>query len=99
MSWSTWHLFTGARAVCGLRVLLVVVSPLPPPPFFSFFCFFFKLKRGRVHTAGTSTGNWYSGAVLLRSPVCVVGALSAATPRGCGSRVLMYMGAGQGGFG
>ena len=52
-----------------------------------------------MHNAGTGMGNWCSGAVVLCSPVCVVGALSAAAPQGCGSRVLMYMGTGQGGFG
>ena len=44
-------------------------------------------------------GNWCSGAVMLCSPVCVVSALLAAAPQECGSRVLMYMGTGQGGFG
>ena len=44
-------------------------------------------------------GKWCNGAVVLRSPMCVVGASLAAAPQGCGSRVLMYMGAGQGGFG
>ena len=113
MSWHTWRLFTGARAVCSLRVLLVILSPLLPPPnfllffllcvcffwFFLFFVFFVKWKRGRVHTAGTGMGNWCSGAVVLSSPVCVVGALSAAAPQSCGSRVLMYIGADRGGFG
>ena len=44
-------------------------------------------------------GNWCSGAIVLCPLVCVVGALVAATPQGCGSRVLMYTGTGQGGFG
>ena len=39
VSWATWRLFTGARAVCGLHVLFVVVSPLPPPNFLSFLFF------------------------------------------------------------
>ena len=66
-----------------------------------FFCFFFvlKWKRGRVHTAGTGMGKWCSGAVVLRSPVCLLGALSAAAPQVCSSRCLMYMDAGQGRFG
>ena len=34
--------------------------------------------------------NWCSGVRVLCSPVCVVGALSAAAPQGCGSRALMY---------
>ena len=52
-----------------------------------------------MHTADTGMGNWCSSAVALRSPVCVVGAVSAVVPQGCRSRVLMYIGAGQGGFG
>ena len=48
--------------------------------FFSFFFFFFKWKRGCVHTAGTGMGSWCTGAVVLSSPVCVIGALSAAAP-------------------
>ena len=43
-------------------------------------------------------GNWCSGAIVSCSLACVVGALAAA-PVGCGSRVLMYLGMGQGGFG
>ena len=31
--------------------------------------------------------------------VCIAGALSAVAPQACGSRVLMYMGAGLGRFG
>ena len=59
VSWPTWRLFTGVRAVCGVRVPLVVVSLFPPPLifFFVFFCFvvpplFFSLDRkkgARVH--------------------------------------------------
>ena len=52
-----------------------------------------------MHTAGTGIGNWGSGVTVLCSPVCVVGALSAAAPQGCGSCVLMYTGTGRGGFG
>ena len=37
-----------------------------------------------MHTACTGMGNWCSGAVALRSPVCVVVALAAAAPQGCG---------------
>ena len=43
-------------------------------------------------------GNWCSGAIVLCSLVCVIGALLAAAPGGCGSRVLMYTGTGQGGL-
>ena len=44
-------------------------------------------------------GNWCSGAIVLCSPVCVVGAFVAAAPQRCGSSVLVYMGTGEGGFG
>ena len=75
---------------------------------FFFSCFFFwkkekeKQKRGkqrRAYTAGTGMGSWCGGAIALCSLACVVGAVAAVAPQGCGSRVLMYMGMGQGGFG
>ena len=44
-------------------------------------------------------GNWCSGAIVLCPLMCVVGALVAAAPQGCGSRVLMYTGTRKGGFG
>ena len=44
-------------------------------------------------------GNWCSGAIVLCSLACVVGALAAFAPQWCGSRVLMYTGMGQGWFG
>ena len=73
-----------------------------PPPLISFFLFL-KLKKrkkqGRAYTAGIGTGSWCGGAIVLCPLVCVVGALAAVAPEGCGSRVLMYTGMGQGGFG
>ena len=44
-------------------------------------------------------GDWCIGAIVLCSLACVVGALVAAALQGCGSRVLMYTGMGQGRFG
>ena len=44
-------------------------------------------------------GSWCGGAIALCPPVCVVGAVAAVAPQGCGSRVLMYTRLGQGGFG
>ena len=41
-------------------------------------------------------GNWCSGAMVLCSLACVVGALVAVAPQGCGSRFLMYTGTGIG---
>ena len=72
--------------------------PLPPPLIFVFF-FKEKEKQGRAYTAGTGTGSWCGGATVLCPLACVVGAVAAVAPKGCGSRVLMYTGLGQGGFG
>ena len=52
-----------------------------------------------MYTAGTGMGNLCSGAIVLQFLVCVVVALVAVAPQGGSSRVLMYMGMGQGGFG
>ena len=86
-----------------------------PPNFrffylFFFTCYFFFLgkkkkkkqkreKQGRAYTAGTGMGSWCGGAIALCPLACVVGAVAAVAPQGCGSRVLMYTGLGQGGFG
>ena len=43
-------------------------------------------------------GNWCRDAIVSCSLTCVVGALVAAAPQGCGSRALMYTDIGQGGF-
>ena len=72
-----------------------------------FFFFFFgkkkknqkREKQGRAYTAGTGTGSWCGGAIALCPLACVFGAVAAVAPQGCGSRVLMYTGMGQGGFG
>ena len=103
VSWATWLPFTGVRAVCGASVPWVVVS-LSLPLSFSFFLFFFfgkkeEEKQGRAYTAGTGMGRWCGGAIALCPLACVVGAVAAVAPQGCGSRVLMYTGLGQGGFG
>ena len=75
--------------------------PLPPPLIFVFFLMEKKRKekQGRVYTAGTGTGSWCGGAIVLCPLTCVVGAVVAVAHQGCGSRVLMYTGMGQGGFG
>ena len=111
MSWATGLLFTGVRAVCSARVPWVCVCLSSSPPNFRFFftCVFFffwkkkkkqkREKQGRAYTAGTGTGSWCGGAIALCPLVCVVGAVAAVAPQGCGSRVLMYTGLGQGGFG
>ena len=58
-----------------------------------------KKKKGRAYTAGTGTGSWCGSVIVLCPLACVVGALAVVAPQGCGSRVLMYTGMGQGGFG
>ena len=73
--------------------------PLPPPLIFVFFLLDKKEKQGRAYTAGTGTGSSCGGAIVLCPLACVIGAVAAVTPQGCGSRVLMYTGLGQGGFG
>ena len=84
--------------------------PLPPPLIFVFFYLFFffgkkkektkkREKQGRAYTAGTGMGSWCGGAIALCPLAFVVGAVAAVAPQGCGSRVLMYTGLGQGGFG
>ena len=74
--------------------------PLPPPLIFSFFLSKKKKdKQGRAYTAGTGTGSRCGGTIVLCPLACVVGAVAAFAPQGCGSRVLMYTGMGQGGFG
>ena len=82
--------------------------PLPPPLILGVFFFFWggkkknkqKIeKQGRAYTAGTGMGSWCGGAIALCPLVCVLGAVTAVAPQGCGSRVLMYTGLGQGGFG
>ena len=77
------------------------LCPSSSPPNFRFF---FdgkkkKEKQGRAYTAGTGTGSWCGGAIVLCPLACVVGAVATVAPQGCGSRVLMYTGMGQGGFG
>ena len=78
--------------------------------FLHFFLFFFfrkkkkkkkqkREKQGRAYTAGTGLGSWCGGAIALCPLACVVGAVAAVAPQGCGSRVPMYTGLGQGRFG
>ena len=93
-------------ALCAVRVCPSWLFPSSFPPNFRFFvfcCFFLvgkkKEKQGRAYTAGTDTGSWCGGAIVLCPLAFVVGAVAAVAPQGCGSRVLMYMGLGQGGFG
>ena len=50
VSWPSWCLFPGVRAVCCARVPLVAVSLFPPPLIFvfcCFFCFFFEMEGKR----------------------------------------------------
>ena len=87
-------------ALCAVRVCLGWLCPSSSPPNFRFFFLLEKKERqGRPYTAGTGTGSWCGGAIVLCPLACVVGAVAAVAPLGCGLRVLMYTGLGQGGFG
>ena len=89
-------------ALCAVRVCPGWLCPSSSPANFrSFFFFFFgkKEKQGRAYTAGTGTGSWCGGAKVLCPLACVLGAVAAVAPQGCGSCVLMYTDLGQGGFG
>ena len=93
----------GARspvcALCAVRLCHWWLCPSSSPPNFRFF-YAKKRKTGaRVHCSHTGTGSWCGGAIVLCPLVCVVGAVAAVAPLGCGSRVLMYTGMGQGGYG
>ena len=57
-----------------------------------------KEKQWRAYTAGTGTGSWCGGAIVFCPLACVVSAVAAVAPQGCGSRVLMTTGMGQGCF-
>ena len=52
-----------------------------------------------MYIAGTGMGSWCGGAIALCPLACVVGAVAAVVSKGCGSRLLIYTGLGQGGFG
>ena len=89
-----------ACGLCAVRVCHGWLCPSSSPPNFRFFFLMEeKEKQGRVYTAGTGTGSWCGGAIVLCPLAYVVGAVAAVAPQGCGSRVLMYTGLGQGGFG
>ena len=87
-------------ALCAVRVCHGWLCPSSSPPNFRFFFLMEKKeKQGRAYTAGTGTGSWCGGAIVLCPLACVVRAVAAVAPQGCSSRVLMYTGMGQGGFG
>ena len=58
--------------------------PLLPPLIFVFFFFLMEKeeKQGRAYTAGTGTGSWCGGAIVLCPLACVVGAVAAVAPQG-----------------
>ena len=86
-------------ALCAVRVCHGWLCPSSSPPNFRFFFDGKKEKQGRAYTAGTGTGSWCGSAIGLCPLACVVGAVAAVAPQGCGLRVMMYTGFGQGGFG
>ena len=86
-------------ALCAVRVCHWWLCPSSSPPNYRFPLNGKKKKQGRAYTAGTGTGSWCGGGIVLCPLACVVSALAAVAPKGCGSRVLMYTGMGQAGFG
>ena len=50
VSWPSWRLFTGVRAVCNVQARL---CPSSSPPNFRFFLFFLKWKKGKNRGART----------------------------------------------
>ena len=86
-------------ALCAVRVCHEWFCPSSSPPNFHFFLMEKKEKQGLAYTAGTGTGSWCGGAIVLCPLACVIGAVAAVAPQECGSRVLMYTGLGQGGSG
>ena len=94
------RVFTGVRVVCGTRVVLLASMGSPPPPFFCVFVFSFFLKRGKaVPDARTLRAQaWAVGVAVVQCCVRRCGVccwyLPAVAPQGCGSRVIMYTGAG-----
>ena len=85
--------------LCAVPVCHGWLCPSSNPPNFRFFFVEKKEKQRRAYTAGTGTGSWCGGALVLCPLVCVVSSVAAVAPQGSGSRVLMYTGMGQGGFG
>ena len=85
-------------ALCAVRVCHWWFCPSSSAPNFRFVLKGEK-KQGRAYTARTGTGSWCSGAIVLCPLACVFGALEAVAPQGCGSRVLIHTGMGQGRFG
>ena len=66
-------------ALCAVRVCHGWLCSSSSPPnfcFFLFVSFFFlmeeKEKQGRAYTAGTGTGSWCGGAIVLCHLACVV---------------------------
>ena len=109
VSMASWRLFTGARAVCALCVVLVVPLGLSPCLFLSFFflsflplvvgfLFFFNEEKGKnARTEEAQARPPRSSGVFVCTGlvVCVACALAAAAPQGCGWRVIVYTGVGQ----
>ena len=66
-------------ALCAVRVCHGWLCPSSSPPNFRFFFLFFfspffcwkkKEKQGRAYTAGTGTGSWCGGAIVLCPRCC-----------------------------
>ena len=78
-------------ALCAVRVCHWWLCPSSFPPNYRFSLNGKKKRKrqARAYTAGTGTGSWWGGAIVLCPLACVVSALAAVAPQGCGSRILM----------
>ena len=103
---ATCRLFTGVRAVCGTRVVLVASFDSPPFSFFFFFLFecclflafcFVFLKREEKEKPKPEHYRHRHGqseqrlsSAVFLFVVCVAGVFPVVAPQGCGWRVIMY---------
>ena len=105
VSVATWRLLTAVRALCGMRVMLMASLP----PFAPFFCllyafFFLFLPFYKKRKCGKGAHKHYRhrhgqleqrcSSALFPFVVRVACVFLAVTPRGCGSCVGIYTGAG-----
>ena len=86
-------------ALCAVRVCHGWLCPSSSPPNFCFFFYGRKRKTGACAHCRHRHGQLVQRCNSVVSSGSVVGAVAAVPPQGCGSRVLMYTGLGQGGFG
>ena len=90
--------------LCAVRMCHGWLCPSSSPPNFRFFFFYRKKKKKKRKTGARVHCRHRHGQLVRRCNslcplACVAGAVAAVAPQGRGSRVLMYTGLDQGGFG